>query len=88
VALAWRESRTVFHLRNPVPPGGDVEDPATGAVAPAFGGYLREGKHVPTPVTITILQEADMGRPSRITVGIRSGKDDGIDVTGTAVALS
>ena len=88
VALAWRESPTVFHLRNPFPPGGVVEDPATGAAAAAFGGYLREGRHVPTPTTITILQGADMGRPSLITVGIHSGKDDGIDVTGSAVALS
>ena len=88
VALAWRESPTVFHLRNPFPPGGVVEDPATGAAAAAFGGYLREGRHVPTPITITVLQGADMGRPSMITVGIRSGKDDGIDVTGSAVALS
>jgi PhzF family phenazine biosynthesis protein len=88
VALAWRESPTVFHLRNPFPPGGVVEDPATGAAAAAFGGYLREGKHVPTPITITILQGADMGRPSLITVGIHSGKQEGIDVTGSAVALS
>jgi hypothetical protein len=28
-----------------------------------------------------------MGRPSMITVGIRSGQADGIDVTGSAVAL-
>jgi PhzF family phenazine biosynthesis protein len=88
VALAWRESPTVFHLRNPFPPGGVVEDPATGAAAAAFGGYLREGKHVPAPSTITILQGADMGRPSRIIVGIHAGKDEGIDVTGSAVALS
>ena len=33
---------TVFHARNPFPPGGVVEDPATGAAAAAFGGYLRE----------------------------------------------
>ena len=32
----------VFHARNPFPPGGVVEDPATGAAAAAFGGYLRE----------------------------------------------
>ena len=31
-----------FRSRNPFPPGGVVEDPATGAAAAAFGGYLRE----------------------------------------------
>ena len=42
VDLVWRESATVFHARNPFPPGGVYEDPATGAAAAAFGGYLRE----------------------------------------------
>lgn len=87
VALVWRESPTVFHVRNPFPPGGVVEDPATGAAAAAFGGYLREGGHVSVPVAITVLQGADLGRPSVLTVGIQPG-DQGIDVTGRAVALS
>jgi len=42
VCLVWRESPAVFHARNPFPPGGVVEDPATGAAAAAFGGYLQE----------------------------------------------
>ena len=42
VQLVWRESPTAFHARDPFPPGGIVEDPATGAAAAAFGGYLRE----------------------------------------------
>ena len=88
VALVCRESPTVFHTRNPFPPGGVVEDPATGAAAAALGGYLREGGHVSVPVAITVLQGADMGRPSVLVVGIRAGADDGIDVTGSAVALS
>ncbi|MGW1289451.1 PhzF family phenazine biosynthesis protein, partial [Streptomyces sp. NPDC002586] len=33
VQLVWRESATVFHVRNPFPIGGVVEDPATGAAA-------------------------------------------------------
>ena len=40
--LFWSESATTFHARNPFPPGGAVEDPATGAAAAAFGGYLRD----------------------------------------------
>ena len=42
VDLVHRESDSVFHARNPFPPGGVVEDPATGAAAAAFGGYLRD----------------------------------------------
>jgi predicted PhzF superfamily epimerase YddE/YHI9 len=38
--LVSRESTTVIHARHPFPPGGVVEDPATGAAAAALGGYL------------------------------------------------
>lgn len=41
VHLVWAESRTLFHARDPFPPGGVIEDPATGAAAAAFGGYPR-----------------------------------------------
>lgn len=87
VDLVRRESPTVFHARNPFPPGGVTEDPATGAAAAAFGGYLRELGLVPTPATLTIHQGADMGRPSTITVTVPAGTDTGIGVTGTAVRL-
>ena len=42
VALVWRAGPDRFDVRNPFPPGGVVEDPATGAAAAALGGYLRE----------------------------------------------
>ncbi|MDX3575534.1 MULTISPECIES: PhzF family phenazine biosynthesis isomerase [unclassified Streptomyces] len=87
VDLVWRESPTVFHARNPFPPGGVVEDPATGAAAAAFGGYLRELGLVPPPATLTIHQGDDMGRPSTLTVSVPAGRDSGIGVTGTAVPL-
>lgn len=87
VDLVWRESPTVYHARNPFPPGGVVEDPATGAAAAAFGGYLRELGLVPTPATITIYQGHDMGRPSTITVTMPKEPDSGIAVTGTAVRI-
>lgn len=86
VLLLWRETPTLFHARNPFPPGGVVEDPATGAAAAALGGYLREGGHVDAPTSVTVRQGADMGRPSLLRVDIPSGKDRGIDVTGNAVA--
>ncbi|MFF5967605.1 PhzF family phenazine biosynthesis protein [Streptomyces collinus] len=87
IDLVWRESPTVFHARNPFPPGGVTEDPATGAAAAAFGGYLRELGLVPVPATLTVHQGADMGRPSTITVTVPAGADSGIGVTGTAVRI-
>jgi PhzF family phenazine biosynthesis protein len=86
VHLVWRESETVFHARDPFPPGGVVEDPATGAAAAAFGGYLRSLGLVAPPARITIRQGEDMGRPSRLLVDVPSG-DTGISVSGTAAPM-
>ncbi|MGK5738559.1 PhzF family phenazine biosynthesis protein [Micromonospora sp. URMC 103] len=88
VDLVWRESPTVFHARNPFPPGGVVEDPATGAAAAALGGYLRELRLVDPPVTVTVHQGHDLGRPSLLRVGIPAEAGTGIAVTGTAVVLA
>ncbi|MFD0821104.1 PhzF family phenazine biosynthesis protein, partial [Micromonospora zhanjiangensis] len=87
VDLLWRESSTVFHARNPFPPGGVIEDPATGAAAAALGGYLRERGLVRPPATVTVHQGHDLGRPSLLRVDVPTGPDTGIAVTGTAVAL-
>jgi len=81
--LVWAESPYVFHARDPFPPGGVVEDPAAGAAAAAFGGYLRALAPVDLPVRITILQGEDMGRPSRLLVDLTAG-DDRVQVTGGA----
>ncbi len=88
INLVWRESDTVFHCRNPFPPGGVVEDPATGAAAAAFGGYLREFGLVETPCTITMRQGDDMGRPGLLTVHVPAEAGSGISVSGGAVSLS
>ncbi|MBQ1068576.1 PhzF family phenazine biosynthesis protein, partial [Micromonospora sp. D75] len=87
VDLVHRESPLVFHARNPFPPGGVVEDAATGAAAAAFGGYLREMGLVRPPATVTVRQGEDMGRPSLLTVGIPADPGAGIAVTGTAVPI-
>ncbi|MEV4740941.1 PhzF family phenazine biosynthesis isomerase [Streptomyces sp. NPDC049555] len=87
VDLVWRETPVVFHARNPFPPGGVVEDPATGAAAAALGGYLRELRLVPLPARVTVHQGYDMGRPSTIEVGIPAQRAGGVTVTGTAVPL-
>jgi PhzF family phenazine biosynthesis protein len=83
VNLFWREHDERYHSRNPFPIGGVVEDPATGAAAAAFGGYLRVlGTGVKR---FTIIQGVDMGRPSELKISLA---DDGrTRVSGGAVAL-
>ncbi|MER7909684.1 PhzF family phenazine biosynthesis isomerase [Streptomyces sp. NPDC096068] len=73
VQLVWRESATVFHVRDPFPVGGVVEDPATGAAAAAFGAYARELGLVPEDAVLTLRQGEDMGRPGELTVTLRAG---------------
>ena len=86
VQLVHRTGPTSFDVRNPFPPGGIVEDPATGAAAAALGGYLRALELVEVPATVSLRQGDDLGRPSRLTVTIPAG-ESGISVTGTAVAM-
>ncbi|HKJ10864.1 MAG TPA: PhzF family phenazine biosynthesis isomerase [Ornithinimicrobium sp.] len=83
VHLFWRESPTVFHARDPFPPGGVVEDPATGAAAAAFGGYLRALALVDGEPEVTVHQGVDMGRPSLLQVDL-STPHGRIAVTGAA----
>ncbi|MFG2221915.1 PhzF family phenazine biosynthesis protein [Streptomyces sp. NPDC048644] len=84
--LVWRESDSVFHVRDPFPVGGVVEDPATGAAAAAFGAYARTLGVVCAPVTLTLHQGHDLGRPGVLTVELRDG-DPRSHVSGTATAL-
>ncbi|MFC7328062.1 PhzF family phenazine biosynthesis isomerase [Marinactinospora rubrisoli] len=86
VHLFWRESRGVVHARDPFPIGGVVEDPATGAAAAAFGGYLRALGVIDHPTRITVHQGADMGRPSRLLVEVDPA-DARVRVTGSAVRI-
>ena len=85
--LVHRLGPAAFRARDPFPPGGVVEDPATGAAAAALGGYLRELGLVEAPARITISQGAEMGRPSLLTVEVPEGADAGIRVSGAAVAI-
>ncbi|MEO1082679.1 MAG: PhzF family phenazine biosynthesis isomerase [Acidobacteriota bacterium] len=64
--LISRESDELYHSRNPFPVGGVVEDPATGAAAAAFGGYVREVLGLKNPFRIR--QGEDMGSPSDLWV--------------------
>ncbi|MFD4233535.1 PhzF family phenazine biosynthesis protein [Streptomyces sp. NPDC058542] len=84
--LVWREGPEVFHVRDPFPVGGVVEDPATGAAAAAFGAYARELGLVPDAAVLTLHQGADMGRPGTLTVELRAG-DARIRVGGTGTRI-
>ena len=86
VHLFHAEGDGVFHVRNAFPPGGVVEDPATGAAAAAFGGYLRSLGLVRLPARLTLLQGRDMGRPSRLLVDLDPDVDT-VRVSGAATRL-
>ena len=87
VQLVHRTGPTSFDVRNPFPPGGVVEDPATGASAAAFGGYLRALGLVDLPARLQLRQGDDLGRPSRLTVDVPAEAGTGISVSGSAVPL-
>ena len=83
--LVWRRDAHTFSARNPFPPGGVVEDPATGAAAAALGGYLRAIGAVGPPADLIVHQGHEMGRPSLLEVHIP--RNGGIEVGGMAVIL-
>lgn len=86
VQLLRRTGDGLFESRNPFPVGGVVEDPATGAAAAAFAGYLRDAGLVAAPARLQIRQGHHMGRPSLIDVDIPA--TGGVLVSGEAVELS
>ncbi|HEX6446924.1 MAG TPA: PhzF family phenazine biosynthesis isomerase [Streptosporangiales bacterium] len=86
VQLVWRESADVFHVRDPFPVGGVVEDPATGAAAAAFGAYLRELGEL-SHGALTLHQGDDLGRPGVLRVELRNG-DPRVRVSGRAVPIT
>ncbi|GGV81378.1 oxidoreductase [Streptomyces griseoloalbus] len=87
VQLVWRESAAVFHVRDPFPVGGVVEDPATGAAAAAFGAYARELGLVPEDAVLTLYQGEDLGRPGKLTVTLRVG-DPRVRVSGEGTRIA
>ncbi len=86
IQLVWRAADTVFHVRDPFPVGGVVEDPATGAAAAAFGAYARELALVPPESVLTLHQGEDIGRPSDLTVTLHAG-DPKVRVSGTGTRM-
>jgi PhzF family phenazine biosynthesis protein len=87
VHLVWRESDDRFHARDPFPVGGVAEDPATGAAAAAFGGYLRTLGLLTAAGVVAIRQGEDMGRPSDLIIEV-DPHDTRVRVTGHAVPIA
>jgi PhzF family phenazine biosynthesis protein len=85
--LVHRTGPATFDARDPFPPGGVYEDPATGAAAAAFGAYLAEVGAVHPPARVTITQGVDMGRPSTLVVDVPARLTDGVRVSGSAVPI-
>lgn len=80
VMLVFIEADQSFVARNAFASGGVLEDPATGAAAAAFAGYLRDAGW-PHGGAFTIRQGEDMGSPSLIRVELT-------DTTGAPIRVS
>jgi len=87
VNLVWRESADVLHARNPFPPGGVIEDPATGAAAAALGAWLAHRNALSPQRRFVVRQGDDLGRPSRLDVTVPDDLSEGIRVSGTATRI-
>ncbi len=83
VMLVFIEADQTFIARNAFASGGVLEDPATGAAAAAFAGYLRDSNW-PHGGEFTIRQGEDMGSPSLIHVSLDDVKGNSVLVSGTA----
>ena len=83
IALVHVRDEQRFDVRNAFASGGVVEDPATGAAAAAFAGYLRD-LGWPHGGAIEIVQGEDMGMRSRIHATIPAAAGSSIRVMGTA----
>ena len=81
ITLVYAETPGLFHARNPFASGGVYEDPATGAAAAAFAGYLRD-LGWPHGGSIEIIQGEDMGMRSQLYAKITLRAS--IRISGTA----
>ena len=82
VMFVWQEDEETFHVRNAFASGGVIEDPATGAAAAAFSGYLRDINRLHKG-KIYITQGEDMGIRSMITAEFDKKPGSSIRISGT-----
>ncbi|MDJ0684688.1 MAG: PhzF family phenazine biosynthesis protein [Alphaproteobacteria bacterium] len=76
-----------FDVRNAFASGGVFEDPATGAAAAAFAGYLRD-RSWPHGGAFRIIQGEDMGVRSIINVRLTDTPGASVEVSGTVREIS
>lgn len=81
ISLVQADTATLFHARNPFAAGGVYEDPATGAAAAAWAGYLRDLRW-PHGGAIEIVQGEDMGVPCHLRAEITPETGASIRVSG------
>lgn len=81
IMLVYIENESEFVVRNAFASGGVLEDPATGAAAAAFAGYLRDCDW-PHKGSLLIKQGEDMGQPSLIQVMLSDIKGSPVKVSG------
>lgn len=86
IMLVYVENEGEFSVRNAFASGGVLEDPATGAAAAAFAGYLRDCDW-PHNGSLLIKQGEDMGAPSIIHVRLTNEKGSSVAVSGTTRVL-
>ncbi len=86
IMLVYIENNQMFHVRNAFASGGVFEDPATGAAAAAFSGYLRDIAW-PHLGSINIVQGEDMKMRSKITAEIDDLSGSSIRISGTVRVL-
>lgn len=83
IALVHVRDPRHFDVRNAFASGGVLEDPATGAAAAAFAGYLRD-LDWPHGGSIEIVQGEDMGMRSIIGAEIPPTRGSSIRISGEA----
>jgi PhzF family phenazine biosynthesis protein len=87
IMLVYCRDAQHFDVRIAFASGGVFEDPATGAAAAAFAGYLRD-LNWPHDGKIQIVQGEDMGMRSIISAEIGPKAGSSIRVSGTARLMS
>ena len=86
IMLVWQEKPEIFYVRNAFAAGGVVEDPATGAAAAAFTGYLQKTGQLASQ-TLTFIQGEDMGMHSILTTRPGRKTGDSVEVSGYVRAI-
>lgn len=87
IMLVWAAGDRLFHVRNAFASGGVLEDPATGAAAAAFAGYLRD-RAILAAGDVDIVQGEDMGLRSLLKASFSDEVGSSVRISGTARTMT